>query len=135
MSNFKTLCQALESEIEKSYIEGVTLGEAEKLAGQFLHAQMAVSRELQKADLDTRMRKSGLKAIRAAVYLDIVQKSEKKPTEAAIAAMVDTDELVQGEQKSFDTAEVDHDELERYYNIFIQAHVHFRTIAKGNFNG
>lgn len=133
--NFKELCVRLEEEIVESYTVGVTAEKAEKLAGQFLHAQMKVSEELRKADLDSRARKTGVKAIRAAIYLDIVQKSEKKPTESQIAATIDTDTIVSGEQSAFDEAEVTRDELERYYNIFIQAHVHFRTIAKGTFGG
>lgn len=130
---FKELCESLETKIQKSYEDGVTLEEAEKLAGEFLYAQLQVSSELKKADLDARLRKNGTKAIRAAIYLDIVQKSDKKPTEAQIAAMVDTDKIVQEEQQAFDTAEVNRDELERFYNIFQNAHVHFRGIAKGRF--
>ena len=133
--NFKELCKKLEEEITESYTRGVTAEEAEKLAGQFLHAQFKVSKKLKKADLDSRTRKTGVKAIRAAVYLDIIQKSEKKPTEAQIASTIDTDAIVGSEQAAFDEAEVERDDLERYYNIFIQAHVHFRTIAKGTFGG
>ncbi len=132
---FNSLCQALEQKIQESYQEGVTMETAEKLAAEFLHAQMVVSTELSKADLDSRMRKTGVKAIRAAIYLDTIQKNEKKPTEAGIAALIDTNELVAGEQKDFDEAEVKRDELERYYNIFQQAHVYYRNVAKGNFNG
>jgi hypothetical protein len=74
-----------------------------------------------------------VKAIRAAIYLDIVQKNEKKPTESQISAMIDNNDLVTGEQNAFDLAEVNRDELERYYNVFQQAHVHFRRIAGGRF--
>lgn len=135
MSNFKALCIELEGKIEHSYQNGVTADDAERLAGQFLVAQLQVSAELRKADLDSRMRKSGLKAIRAAVYMEAATKSDKKPTEAQLGATVDLNDMVQGEQSAFDTAEVNRDELERYYNIFIQSHVHFRTIAKGTFGG
>lgn len=134
--NLKELCQQLESEIEQSYEEGVTPEKAEKLAGKFLKAQMQVSAELTKADLSSRMRKSGVKAVRAAVYLDIVSKAEsKKPTETHIASTIDTNDLVGTEQQAYDEAEVQKSELERYYDIFVQAHVHFRTIAKGTFGG
>ncbi len=135
MSAFNTMCETLEKEIEESYLEGVTADKAEKLAGQFLHAQLRVSAELRKADLDSRMRKSGLKALRAGVYTDVCTKNEKKPTEAGIAAIIDCHEVVQAEQDRFDNAEVSRDDLERYYNIFQAAHVHFRTIAKGQFGG
>jgi hypothetical protein len=131
--SFKQLVTTLEAEIEKSYIEGVTLNEAENLAGQFLHAQMKVSEELKKSDLDSRTRKSGVKAIRAAIYLEIVQKSDKKPTEAGITSMIDVDDIVKAEQNALDTAEVERDDLKRYYDIFTNAHIYFRGIAKGKF--
>lgn len=133
--SFKELCKKLEDKIQNSYEQGVTLEESEKLAGEFLHAQMRISEELKKADLDSRLRKTGVKSIRAAIYLDIIQKNDKRPTEANIAAMIDSDKIVVGEQEGFDAAEVNRDELERYYNIFQNAHVYYRGIAKGNFNG
>lgn len=133
-STFKTLCQHLETKIEDSYTNGVTLDEAEKLAAEFLHAQIKVSEQLKSSDLDARMRKSGVKAIRAAIYMEAATKGDKKPTEAALAATVDMNEIVQGEQKAFDEAEVNRDELERYYNIFQQAHVYYRQISKGKFD-
>lgn len=131
MSNFKQLCDRLEAQIVTSYESGVTLDQAEKLAGEFLYAQMAVSNELKKADLSARMRKSGVKAIRAALYTEARTKTEKT-TEAAITALLDSNELVANEQQSYDEAEVERDELERLYNIFQQAHVYFRQLAKGN---
>jgi ERCC4-type nuclease len=135
MTKFKDLCAELEEQIVASYEDGVSMEQAEKLAAKFLHAQMIVSGELKKADLDSRMRKNGVKSIRAAIYLDIVQKADKKPTEAQIGAMIDTDSLVAGEQRSFDEAEANRDEMERYYGIFQNGHIYFRGIAKGNFNG
>lgn len=133
--NFKELCAELEAKIEQSYLDGIIADDAERLAGQFLGAMMKVSSELRKADLDSRMRKAGVKAIRAAVYMDAATKPEKKPTEAALSAIVDMNDIVQSEQNSLDEAEVSRDELERYFSIFQAAHVHYRTIAKGTFNG
>lgn len=134
--NFKTLCQQLEEVIVSAYTESVTVEEAEKHAARFLHAQMTVSNALRTKDLDARMRKSGLKAVRAAVYTEEVSKHEKKPVEAQLAAVLDTNELVASAQDDLDTAEVDRDELERYYDIFHNAHLYFRGIAKtGSFNG
>lgn len=129
--NFKQLCEALENEVIASYTEGVTLDQAEKLAGRFLHAQMKVSNELKTADLDARTRKSGVKAVRAAIYLDIVQSSEKKPTEGALEHMINTNGVVSNEQSAFDSAEVEKANLERYYDIFASAHVYFRQMARG----
>lgn len=132
MSSFDILCKDLEAKIQSSYEDGITMENAEKLAGEFLFAQIQVSNELKRTDLDSRMRKSGMKAVRAAIYLDSATKGEKKPTEAMLAATVDSNDLVMGEQKGFDEAEVERDNLERYYDVFGQAHVYFRQLAKGN---
>lgn len=131
--NFKAYLEELEAKIQKTYERGVSLEEAERLAGEFLSAQIKLSKELETLDLDSRMRKSGLKAVRGAAYLEIVSKGDKKPTESNIAAMIDTDKLVGQEQDNLDKAEVQRDSLERYYHIFQNAHLHFRAIAKGRF--
>jgi len=132
---FKQFCDQLEIKIQDSYTQGVTMEQAERLAGEFLHAMMRVSTELKTVDLDSRMRKSGVKAVRAAVYLDTVQSSDKKPTEAQITSLIDTSPEVNQSQDGLDKAEVDRDDLKRYYDIFQNAHVFFRGIAKGNFGG
>lgn len=129
----KDFYKELEQKIQSSYTEGMTLDEAEKLAAEFLKAQIVVSRELQKEDLDSRMRKTGLKAVRAAIYSDSISKSDKKPTEAALDHMINSHEIVCNEQNALDTAESNRDELERYYNIFREAHVYYRGVAKGRF--
>jgi hypothetical protein len=61
----------LETKIQKSYEEGITLEDAEKLAAEFLHAMMQISQQLKSLDLDARMKKAGLKSIKAATYLSI----------------------------------------------------------------
>lgn len=128
---FKERCQELEELIQNAYTESITLDQAEKLAGNFLHATLQVSSELSKADLDARTRKSGTKAVRAALYLDVVQNSNKKPTEAQIVALIETDTLCSKQQDRLDSAEVLKAELERFYDIFNQAHIYFRQISKG----
>lgn len=130
---FIELCKTLEDKIKSSYEEGVTIEVAERLAGEFLYAQMVLSTELKKSDLNARMRKSGVKAIRAAIYMDSVNKAEKKPTEAQIEHTINMNEIVCGEQLDLDKAEVDKSELERYYGIFKEAHIYYRGIAKGKF--
>jgi hypothetical protein len=131
--SFKEFCGNMEEIIKQSYESGVTQFKAEELAGTFLTAQLKVSDELKKADLDARMRKSGLKAVRASAYLEILSKNDKKPTEAQIGSIIDTNELVSREQDGFDKAEVERDHLKRYYDIFVNAHVHYRGISKGRF--
>lgn len=131
--NFKNLCETLENKIQSAYTSGTTLDEAEKLAGEFLYAQLKVSEELKLADLDSRMRKSGLKAVKATVYMEACSKTDKKPTETQLEHILNTNSLVQAEQESLDTSEVSRDSLERYYDIFREAHVHFRQLSKGKF--
>lgn len=127
--------QELTDIIKRSYEEGVTVEEAERLAGKFLHAQITVGNELRAVDLDARMKKQGVKAIRSAVRMNETAKHEKKPTEGTLEDIVNTDELVQGEQSSLDCLEVYRDELQNYLSVFNQAHHHFRAIAKGVFSG
>lgn len=128
-------CKELENQIIAIYDTGITMEDAEKLAAKFLHGQIVVSEELKKLDLAARMRKSGLKAVRAAVYTEARSKAEGKTTEAQIAAVVDTHELTLTEQNGLDEAEVERDALERYYDIFRDGHIYTRGIAKGNFGG
>lgn len=125
----------LTDKIKAAYESGVTASEAEKLAAEFLHAQLTVSTELAKRDLDARMRKSGVKAVRSAVRTEEVKKYDKKPTESALDDVINLNSTVQTEQDALDTAEVERDELERLYDIFHESHIYFRGIAKGNFNG
>jgi len=132
--NFKQLVASLENKIKQSYEDGVTLETAEKLAGEFLYAQLAVSAELMRSDLDARMRKTGVKAVKAAIYIDAATKGDKKPTEAALVAIVDMNEIVQREQNDFDLAESSKSELERVFSVFKEAHVHFRQLSKGKFD-
>lgn len=127
--------EALVEKIKSSYEQGITTIEAEKLAGEFLYAQIQVSTQLAKLDLDAKMRKSGVKAVRSAVRSEEVKKHEKKPTESALDDVVNLNEIVQAEQDKLDGAEVSRDELERLYNIFRESHLHFRSIAKGSFGG
>ena len=128
---FKERCKELEELIISAYNTSLTLDEAEKLSANFIHAMLQVSSELSNADLDARTRKSGVKAVRAAIYLGIVQGADKKPTENMIESTINTNELVASEQSALDAAEVYKSELERYYDIFNQAVFHFRNASKG----
>jgi hypothetical protein len=130
---FKELCKELEDQILEAYESGVTMETAERLAARFLYAQLKVSEELKIRSLDAKMRKSGLKAIKAAIRLEIVNKSDKKPTVADLDAMIDSDEIVTGEQNALDLAEVDTEELERIFGVFSNGHVFMRTVSKGSY--
>lgn len=132
---FDQMCEDLEKRLIDSYENGVSIEDAERLAARFLVAQLAVSRELKSRDLNARTRKSGVKAVRAAVYLEIVQGVEKRPTVDQISAMVDSHEIVQSEQNALDTAEVSRADLERYFDIFVNSHIYYRGVSKGAFHG
>lgn len=134
MNKFIKFCDTLQEKIKDSYESGVTAEAAERLAGEFLHAQLVVAEELRQADLDSRMRKSGVKAVRAIIYMEAATKSEKKPSDVLLEHHVNSNELVILEQKLYDEAEVHHIALENYYNIFREAHIFFRGIARGNFS-
>lgn len=131
--NFSEYCKYLEAKIVASYERGVTIEAAEKLAGEFLVAQLKVSDELERVDLDARMKKSGYKAIRASVFLSTIQKEGKKPSDSHLEAIIDADRLVNKERDNLDIAESQRGNLDRYYSVFSNAHIHFRTIAKGKF--
>lgn len=128
----KELFAELEQIIENTYKDGVAQDEAEKLAARFLHAQMVISNHLRTADLDARMRKSGLKTIKSTVYMEAATKGEKKPTEAMLTSIIDSHEIVNSEQSNLDKAEVSKAELERWYDICINSHIYFRNIGKGS---
>lgn len=133
-SFIEELVTELNADILRAYEESPTIEEAEKLAAKFLSAQIIISRALATADLDARMRKAGMKRVRAAVYTETVSKTEKKPTEVALASIVDMNDLVEGEQTGFDASEVERELLQNYYNICREGHIYFRGVAKGGFN-
>lgn len=127
------MIERLQQKIVSSYETGVTLEEAERLAGEFLAAQLSISEELKVVDLDARMRKSGLKAIKSAVRQEELTKHEKKPTEGHLDDIVNLSKEVQEEQNALDAAEVNRDHLKNILDIFKEAHVHFRGISKGRY--
>jgi hypothetical protein len=131
--DFKTRCENLEAEISNIYTKGIGIDDAEKLAAEFLSAQFQVSKELKNADLDARMRKSGLKALRASVYMEAATKGDKKPSDTLLENLVTSHELVQKEQEAYDKAEVDSADLQRYYEIFREAHIFLRGVSRGRF--
>lgn len=123
----------LTDKIKAAYEQDLTVQDAERLAAEFLYAQILVGGELRKVDLDARMKKSGLKAVKAAIYLDEATKGERKPSDVMLSAIVDRSPLVQAEQTAFDESEVDKNQLENYLDTFRNAHVFFRGVARGRF--
>lgn len=126
-------CKELEEKIKKTYQEGVTLDEAEKLAAEFLAAQMEVGRILAALSLDAKMKKSGSKFIRGTVYLQHATKDEKKPSDTLLLARVDTDKLVGENQDLLNSADAVVEELSGYLSVFKDAHIYFRGLSRGRF--
>lgn len=133
MKSNKEFFESLTREIQGAYESSVTIPEAEALASKFLHAQILVSGDLTLASLDARMRKTGVKALRAQAYLEEVKKADKKPSDVMLEAIVNSDTTVRDHQNELDASESHREELERLYNVFREAHIHFRGISKGKY--
>lgn len=121
--------------IKNAYESGVTIDEAEKYAPQFLYAQIQLSAALKEQDLNVRMRKTGLKALRAAVYMDKATATDRKPSDSLLEAHVNMSEAVVKEQNEFDAEDVTREELQNQFNICKEAHIFFRGISKGRYDG
>jgi hypothetical protein len=126
---------ALREVFDRAYDEGTTLEEAERLGAKFLSAQMNVADELAIVALDARMKKSGLKAIKSAVYMRAATSGDKKPSDSFLENLVNLDEMVSKAQDTFDQADARRESLELYFGIFREAHLYFRAISKGTFGG
>lgn len=126
---------ALKKDIQRAYAEGVTILAAEKLASKTLLARMALADAIQVLDLDARMKRQGVKAERGSLYSSIVAESEKKPTETAIESMINTSLTVVAAEQTYAEADTSKDRLHTYSDIFKDAHIFFRSVAKGTFEG
>lgn len=135
MTTVEDFAKDLETDIRDAYLTTPTLEEAEKLAIKMLYTQVEVGTQLRTADLDFRMKRSGLKTIKAAVYLEECRKADKKPTESTLEALVNTSPLVTDAQHSADYAEALKNQLENTLNVAREAHIFFRGLAKGRFDG
>lgn len=135
MKEILALCQELETTVQAAYEDGVTIEAAEKLAARMLAAQMKIAMQLASTDLDARMKKNGVKAMKAAAYMDEIAKHEKKPSEGFLENAVNANEIVGKEADAYEKADAEKDALATYLGIFKDAHIYFRTLAKGSFNG
>lgn len=120
-------------DVQRAYDEGVTMEQAERLAAKFLGAQLKVAEELASIDLDSRMKKNGLKAIKSAVYMQAATAGEKKPSEGFLENTVNLSKDVSDAQDRFDASDARKESLSIYLGIFKDAHIYFRGIAKGRF--
>jgi hypothetical protein len=103
-------------------------GTAKKTAAEFLSAQMKISEAVHAADFDARKAKIKLKAVKARVYMEAVSGADKKPTEAMLVAIVDSNQEVVDAQIEFDGFEVDCDLLGHYLHTMQESHVYFRSL-------
>lgn len=133
MKTINDVVGELKDILEKAYEHGLTFQEAEKVASQTLSLRIALADELRAVDLDAKMKKHGVKAVRAAVYMEEIKKHEKKPAEAYLDNAVNLSPLVEQEERAYATAQVNCDHLVTYLDIMKDAHIFFRTVAKGNF--
>lgn len=134
-NNIVQECEALKGIVARAYQEPILMDEAERLAARFLNAQMLIAEELRTSDLDARMRKNGLKAVKASVYMAAATAGEKKPSEGFLENLVTKDSVVQREQDAYDRADSYKESLTIYLGIFKDAHIYFRGIAKGRYDG
>lgn len=121
--------------VKEAHTTGVTMDQAEKYAARFLGAQLTIAAELAGLDIDARMKKNGMKAAKAQAYLDICRASDKKPSDVYIEQEVTLNSTVCTTVDMFDRADARKENLTLYLGIFKDAHVYFRGIAKGTYNG
>lgn len=132
-TTFANFIVDLESTITEAYATSPTPDEAELSAAKFLAGMFRVGDELKRIDLDARMKKSGLKAIRSAVYLEEAKRGDKKPSDTLIEAVINSNRMVTDAQQALDYAEVDRDRLHNLLNVCKESHIFFRALAKGRF--
>ena len=125
--------ESLRTTIEKAYESGVTLQEAERLAAQTLLIRLQLADQIKSMDLSARLKKHGVKAVRAQVYMEELAKHDKKPAENYMDNAVNLSDLVKAEEREYAEADVSKDQMMTYMDIFKDAHLYFRGIMKGTF--
>ena len=91
---------------------------------------MEIAAELAVVDLDSRMKKNGLKAKRATTYMSVVASADKKPSDTLLENHCNLDPGVQLSMNEYEEADAKRESLKLYFGIFHEAHLYFRTIAK-----
>lgn len=134
-TDFINFCEELKEEIQSAYTGEISLTKAERISAKFLDGMWRVSDQLHSIELDARMKKAGLKAVKAGVYMEAATATDKKPSDTYIDNIINKSPLVNQQQDALDTVEVERDLLERYLGIFKEAHIYFRGMAKQSFGG
>jgi hypothetical protein len=125
----------LKATIDRIYNEGCTIIEAERLAARTLSIRLDISDRIKEVDLDARMKRHGVKAIRAQAYMDELVKYDKKPAEGLLDHAVNLSELVSAAEGLYSSADTEVDRLKAYLDVFKDAHLYFRNIARGTYEG
>lgn len=120
-------------EVEAVADQGITLDHAERVAGLALSTMNQLSEQLLITERNRRMRKAGLKAIKAATRQEEIKKHDRKPTESQLDDVLALNALVQQEEDGFDDAEVETELLERQFGIAKECHLYFRSVSRGRF--
>jgi hypothetical protein len=123
----------LRKAVEDAYSHGVSIEDAERMAAQTLSAQLDIAAALATADLDSRMKKNGMKTMKAKVYMEEIGKHDKKPSEGFLDQAVALDQTVAAATDMYEQADAYKEELTLYFGIFKDAHIFFRGISKGNY--
>jgi hypothetical protein len=131
MKTVYDVCSELKQIIETAYEQGVSVSEAEKLAAKTLVIRIELSQELKRVDLDSRMKKHGVKVTRADAYMTELKKHDKKPVESFLDATITMDGNVIEAEHDYAKADVQRELIQNYLDIFKDAHIYFRGIAKG----
>ena len=133
MKTVYDVCSELKQIIETAYEQGVSVSEAEKLAAKTLVIRLELSQELKRVDLDSRMKKHGVKVTRADAYMTELKKHDKKPVESFLDATITMDGNVIEAEHDYAKADVQRELIQNYLDIFKDAHIYFRGIAKGTY--
>ncbi len=133
MKTVYDVCSELKQIIETAYEQGVSMAEAEKLAAKTLVIRLELSQELKRVDLDSRMKKHGVKVTRADAYMTELKKHDKKPVESFLDATITMDKNVIEAEHDYAKADVQREMIQNYLDIFKDAHIYFRGIAKGSY--
>ena len=129
------LCEDLKAAIKKGHETDTSVSEAELLACKALDACLALADEIQSIDLKTRMRKAGVRTIRAQAYMDEIAKHDKKPAEGYLDAAIALQSAVQAAEQDLAEHEVELNRLKTYADVFAESHQYFRAIMKAGFGG
>ncbi len=111
---------------------GVDSSTADALAADFALARLAAIEVRKEIELKAKLKKTSVEAVRGSIYLDIVSKSEKKPTESMLEHILNTDKIVVGEENSLAKLEVETKALTEYADIFKDMHILCRKKVDGN---